>query len=105
MVLELADFAVLPGLEDAFAQAYREAVMHLQASPGFRSARMTRGIESPSRFVFLVEWDDLESHTVGFRESERFARWRAVIGPFFDGAPRVEHFTDVPAGTTGAGAA
>jgi heme-degrading monooxygenase HmoA len=101
MVLELADFTVLPGQEDAFAAAYREAVTHLRASPGFRSARMTRGIESPSRFVFLVEWDDLESHTVGFRESERFTRWRAVIGPFFDGAPRVEHFTDVPAEPTG----
>jgi heme-degrading monooxygenase HmoA len=101
MVLELADFAVLPGQEDAFAAAYRQAVAHLRASPGFRSARMTRGIESPSRFVFLVEWDDLESHTVGFRESERFTLWRAAVGPFFDGAPRVEHFTDVPADTSG----
>ena len=97
MVLEIADFTVLPGQEDAFADAYRGAVTHLRDSPGFRSARMTRGIESPSRFVFLVEWDDLESHTVGFRESERFTRWRAGIGPFFHGAPRVEHFTDVPA--------
>jgi heme-degrading monooxygenase HmoA len=101
MVLEVADIAVLPGQEDAFAEAYREAVAHLRASPGFGSARMTRGIESPSRFVLLVEWDDLESHTVGFRESERFTRWRALIGPYFDGAPRVEHFTDVPAESTG----
>jgi heme-degrading monooxygenase HmoA len=97
MVLEIADITVVPGREDAFAQAYREGVTHLRDSPGFRSARMTRGIESPSRFVLLVEWEDLEAHTVGFRESERFTRWRAVIGPFFDGAPRVEHFTDVPA--------
>jgi heme-degrading monooxygenase HmoA len=95
MVLELADFAIRPGQEDAFVAAYREAVAHLRASPGFRFARMTRGVESPARFVLLVEWDDLEAHTVGFRESERFARWRALIGPFFDGAPRVEHFTDV----------
>jgi heme-degrading monooxygenase HmoA len=95
MVLELADIAVRPGQVDAFTDAYREAVAELRASPGFRSARMTRGIESPARFVLLVEWDDLEAHTTVFRESERFARWRALIGPFFDGAPRVEHFTDV----------
>ena len=98
MVLEIADFAVLPGQEDTFATTYGEAVAILRGSPGFRSARMTRGIETPTRFVLLGEWDDLESHTVGFRESERFPRWRALIGPFFDGAPRVEHFTDVPAG-------
>ncbi len=97
MVLELADIAVRPGQEEAFAAAYREGVAQLRASPGFRSARMTRGIESPARFVLMVEWDDLEAHTVGFRESERFTRWRALIGPFLDGAPQVEHFTDVPA--------
>jgi len=28
----------------------------------------------------------------GFRESELFARWCEVIGPFFASAPEVEHF-------------
>ena len=96
MVLEIADFAVLAGQEDAFTAAVREGVGQLRASPGFRSVRLTRGIESPSRVVLLVEWDDLEAHTVGFRESERYTRWRELVSPFFDGAPRVEHFTDVP---------
>ena len=96
VVLEIADFAVLPGKEDEFAAAVREGLANSAASPGCRSARVTRGVESPSRFVLLVEWDSLEAHTVGFRESENFARWRSVVGPFFDGAPRVEHFGDVP---------
>ena len=95
MVLEIADFAVVPGQEDEFAAAVREAAALLRATPGFRSVRLTRGIESRSRFVLLVEWDDIEAHTVGFRESERYTRWRALISPFFDGAPRVEHFGDV----------
>ena len=95
MVLELADFAILPGQEDDFIAAYGEAVTILGSSPGFRSARMTRGIESPSRFVLLVEWESLDDHVVGFRESDRFTRWRAAIGRFFDGAPQVEHFADV----------
>ena len=103
MVLEVAEISVRPGQEDAFVAAYREAVPQVRASPGFRSVRMTRGIESPSRFVLLVEWDDLESHAVGFRESERFGHWRALIGPFFDGPPRVEHFTDVAAEDPGPG--
>jgi heme-degrading monooxygenase HmoA len=94
MVLEIAEVTVRPGSEDAFVAAYREGVGEVRSSPGFRSIRVVRGIESPSRFVLLIEWDDLESHTVGFRESERFTRWRSFIGPFFDGAPRVEHFTD-----------
>ncbi len=96
MVLEIADFAVLPGKEDEFVAAVQEGLAYVTDTPGCRSARVTRGVESPSRFVLLIEWDSLEAHTVGFHESENFARWRSVVGPFFDGPPRVEHFDDVP---------
>ena len=94
MVLEIADFAVLAGKEDDFVAAVAEGLRYVSDTPGFRSARLTRGVESPSRFVLLIEWDSLEAHTVGFRESENFARWRGVVGPFFDGPPRVEHFNE-----------
>ena len=70
VVLEIADFAVLPGKEDEFAAAVREGLAYVAATPGFRSARVTRGVESRTRFVLLIEWDSLEAHTVGFRESE-----------------------------------
>lgn len=95
MVLEIADFAVLAGREDEFVAAYREARALLAGTPGFRSARMHRSIETPTRFVLFIEWDSVEAHTVGFRESENFGRWRGIVGPFFDGAPTVEHANDV----------
>lgn len=94
MVLEIADFAIRPGHEDAFAAAYREAVVHIERAPGFRSVRMTRGIESPARFVLLVEWDSVADHQA-FRDSEDFPRWRAPITEHLDGTPRVEHLADV----------
>ncbi len=95
MVLEIADIAVLPGTEEEFADAVREGIRYMSDTPGFRNARLTRCIETPGRFVLLVEWDSVEAHTVGFRESENFGRWRSHIGPFLDGAPRVEHFDEV----------
>jgi heme-degrading monooxygenase HmoA len=95
MVLEIADFAILPGTEDDFAAAVAKGLPFVAGTPGFRNARLTRSIESPSRFVLLIEWDSVEAHTVGFRESENFTQWREFIGPFFDGPPRVEHFDDV----------
>ena len=58
---------------------------------------MTRGIESPSRFVLLVEWDSVEAHLDNFRGTDRFAQWRGAIGAYFAVPPLVEHFTDVPA--------
>ncbi|MGC5017995.1 antibiotic biosynthesis monooxygenase family protein [Micromonospora sp. DT47] len=97
MVLEVALIDVLPGHEDAFATAYGEAHSIITAAQGCRSVRMTRGIETPTRFVLLVEWDSVEAHDENFRATESFGRWRALIGPHFAGPPRVEHFVDVPA--------
>jgi len=54
---------------------------------------MHRGIENPDSFLLLVEWDRLEDHMVGFRESHAFTEWRAILGPYFAGAPAVEHYT------------
>jgi heme-degrading monooxygenase HmoA len=97
VVLEIAMIDILPGQEEEFAVAYREAVAVVTATPGCRSVRMTRGIESPSRFVLLVEWDSVEAHLENFRAvAERFGYWRGKIGPFFAGPPVVEHFSDLP---------
>lgn len=94
MVLEVALIDVTAGSEDAFAAAYAQAAPLVAQTDGCRSMRMTRGIETPTRFVLLVEWDSVEAHEQ-FRASDRFAGWRALIGPHFAGPPHVEHFVDV----------
>jgi heme-degrading monooxygenase HmoA len=97
MVLEVALVDVIPGQEEAFAAAYRVGHPILAGAPGCRSVRMTRGVESASRFVLLVEWDSVAAHLENFRGTDRFARWRGLIGPYFAKPPLVEHYTDVPA--------
>jgi hypothetical protein len=42
--------------------------------------------------MLALGWDTLEDHTVGFRESDLFVQWRALIGPFFANPPQVEHW-------------
>ncbi|MDI1465435.1 antibiotic biosynthesis monooxygenase [Catellatospora sp. KI3] len=96
MVLEVALIEVQPGREDEFAAAYAKGHEVLAGTPGCRGVRMTRGIESPSRFVLLVEWETVAAHEDNFRATERFTTWRGLIGPFFAAPPVVEHFTDVP---------
>jgi heme-degrading monooxygenase HmoA len=94
-VLEIARFDIRPGAEESFIDAYRSVVDELASCPGCRSVRMTRGVESSSRFVLLIEWENLDAHLVTFRESDRFVRWRAALGTFFAGSPTVEHVTDL----------
>ncbi|MDT3444107.1 MULTISPECIES: antibiotic biosynthesis monooxygenase [unclassified Pseudofrankia] len=103
-VTEIARFNVKPGTESDFIAAYHTVRHEIATSPGCRSMRMSRGIESPSSFVLIVEWDSLEAHTEGFRGSVGYGRWRAAISPYFAGTPTVEHVAgvDIPsAASTG----
>ena len=94
MVLEVALFDITSGSEDAFTAAFLQARELVAQSPGFGSVRMTHGVETPTRFVLFIEWESIERHE-DFRASERFPKWRALIGPHFATPPVVEHFRDV----------
>lgn len=95
MILERAVIHVLPAQEDEFEVAMGEARNVIAQSPGFRSLRVLRGVERRRDYLLLVEWDSLEDHTVGFRESHLFHQWRGLIGRFFDGEPTVQHFAPI----------
>ncbi len=93
MILELADIRIPPGQNAAFEEAIERGLKTVVSQAGgFRGFKVNRGIESPQRYILQIFWDTLEDHTVGFRQSALFAEWRAIVGPFFDGPPTVEHF-------------
>ena len=93
MVVEVALFDVTDPA--GFEAAYLGVRSLVAETDGCRSVRMTHGIESPNRFVLLVEWDSVQVHEENFRHTDRWVRWRAAIGPFFANPPLVEHFADV----------
>ena len=93
MILELADIRIAPGRQGEFDHAIELGLRTvLSQARGFRGFKVNRGIESPERYVLQIFWDSLEDHTVGFRQSDLFTRWRAIVGPFFVAPPLVEHF-------------
>ncbi|MGZ4307697.1 MAG: antibiotic biosynthesis monooxygenase family protein [Solirubrobacteraceae bacterium] len=95
MIVERALMSITPGSEADFEAAMQQAKGVISQANGFRSIRVTRGIESPSTYLLILEWDTLEDHTVGFRESELFIRWRGLIGQYFAEPPAVEHYTPI----------
>jgi len=95
MVLEVAVLDVRPGASEAFEAAFREAQAIVAASPGYERHELRRCVESADRYLLLVWWDSLESHTVGFRQSAAYARWRELLHPFYDPFPTVEHYAPV----------
>jgi len=95
MILEHALLDVTPGHEAAFEDAFDRAKTIIASMPGFRSLRLSRCVESPSRYLLLVEWDRLEDHTSGFRGSAEYEQWRALLHHFYDPFPTVEHYSSV----------
>lgn len=93
MILELADIRIHPGQQAAFDEAIQRGVTEvISKAKGFQGYKVNKGIESPERYILQIFWETLENHTVDFRQSPAFADWRAMVGPFFAGAPVVEHF-------------
>jgi heme-degrading monooxygenase HmoA len=95
MVLEHAVLDVVPGREADFERAFTEASPIISAMPGFASVRLERCVEAPSRYLLLVEWERIEDHTVGFRESTGYQRWKELLHHFYDPFPTVEHYEPV----------
>ena len=100
-VVEHAEISIDPARSGEFEAAFARGHAAIRQSPGYRWARLVRQVEDGSRYLLLIEWDRLESHTVDFRGSELFATWRAEVGPFFAETPVVVHYGAEPVGGDG----
>jgi len=92
MILEHACLDVIDGEEQRFEEAFAQAQTIIASMPGCRSLRLDRCLETPSRYLLLVEWDRLEDHTEGFRGSAQYQEWRRLLHHFYDPFPVVEHY-------------
>jgi heme-degrading monooxygenase HmoA len=92
LILELAVLDVRPGQEAAFEAAFREARALIARAAGHRRHELRRCVERDGRYLLLVWWDTLEAHVQGFRGSDDYQRWRALLHHFYDPFPSVEHY-------------
>ena len=92
MILEIAILNVKAGQVMAFEQAFGEAQAIIASIPGYRSHQLQRCLEFPNRYILLVNWNKLEDHTVGFRQSDQYQEWKSRLHHFYDPFPTVEHY-------------
>jgi heme-degrading monooxygenase HmoA len=93
MVLEVAILDVRPGTGAAFEAAFAEARAIISCMPGYERHELRHCVENADRYLLLVWWQDLESHTVGFRGSREYQEWKKLLHHFYDPFPEVEHYT------------
>jgi heme-degrading monooxygenase HmoA len=92
MIIEHALLQVRPGEEAAFELAMANAKPLINASPGFQGIEVRPAAEKPGLYLLLVRWDSIADHRDGFRNSDRYQQWRALLHPFYDPMPSVDYF-------------
>ena len=95
MILEVAMLDVKPGQAAEFETAFEKAQEIISSMGGYISHQLQKCIENPNRYILLVNWQTLEDHTRGFRESTEYQEWRALLHHFYDPFPTVEHYEKV----------
>ena len=95
MILEVAMLDVKPGETTEFEAAFEKAQNIISSMSGYVSHQLQKCLENPNRYILLVNWQTLEDHTEGFRGSDEYQEWRAMLHHFYDPFPTVEHYAAV----------
>lgn len=92
MILEVAVLQIIEGQQSNFERDYQTACQYISASKGYITHSLRKCIEKNNQYILLVEWETLEDHTVGFRESALFKEWEKLLHNYYDPFPTVEHY-------------
>ncbi len=95
MILEVAILDIKQGEDRNFEIAFSQAQKIISNMEGYISHQLKKCIEKPNRYILLVNWQSVENHTIGFRESKQYQEWKSLLHHFYDPFPEVEHYKDV----------
>jgi heme-degrading monooxygenase HmoA len=93
MILEVATLDIRSGLTSEFEAAFQQAAPIIAAMPGYINHELQQCLENEHRYLLLVRWQKLEDHTIGFRQSPEYQKWRSLLHHFYDPFPTIEHYT------------
>jgi heme-degrading monooxygenase HmoA len=92
MVIEVAILDIKPGKSKQFEEAFDKAQGILASATGCLRHELHRSADREDRFLLLVWWDSIESHTIGFRGSAQYNEWKRLLHHFYNPFPHVEHY-------------
>ena len=95
MIVEVAVLNVTPGKEREFEAAFSKAQLIIAETDGYVSHQLQHCLEEPGQYLLLVNWETLEDHTIGFRQSARYEEWRSLLHHFYEPFPEVQHYEPV----------
>ena len=95
MILEVAILNIKPEKQNDFEPTFQVASKIISSMKGYISHELRKCMENENQYILLVKWESLEDHTVGFRKSEEYQDWKALLHDFYEPFPVVEHYESV----------
>lgn len=95
MILEVAILHVKDGQEEQFEVDFAIAGQFISAIDGYMNHSLMKCLEEKNKYLLLVDWNDLESHTVGFRQSPQYLEWKKLLHHYYNPFPVVEHYIPI----------
>jgi heme-degrading monooxygenase HmoA len=92
MILEMVILQVIKGKEDCFERDFAIASQFIQSISGYVNHSLRKCIEEENKYLLLVNWEKLEDHTIGFRESATYIEWKKLLHHYYNPFPVVEHY-------------
>ncbi len=95
MVLEVAILIVIAGEEKNFETDFKLAGKYISSIEGYIGHTLKRCLEQQNKYILLVDWQTLESHTIGFLQSPQYPEWKNLLHHYYDPFPSVEHYNTI----------
>lgn len=94
MILEIATLSIKMNEKAEFENIFPKAATLLASAKGYISHKMQRSLDTEGNYILLIKWKTKEDHTIGFCKSELFTQFVALLSPYFNRMPKVEHYED-----------
>jgi heme-degrading monooxygenase HmoA len=92
MILEVAILNVKSGQERQFEKDFDLAGQYISAIKGYVKHSLRKCVEQNNKYILLVDWENLEDHTIGFRQSMQYLEWKKLLHNYYYSFPIVEHY-------------
>ena len=92
MIIEHVHLYVKKGRATDFERAFNIAKNIIQQAIGFQQLQLMQHHTNVEHYILQIHWDTLGHHTEGFRKSEAYLKWKALLHHFYDPMPSVEYF-------------
>lgn len=91
MINEIVLITIDPANAHVFEAAVAKAAPLFKVADGCHGMALERGIEDPAQYRLIVKWKSIDHHMDGFRGSDAFQQWRALVGDYFAAPPVMNH--------------